>query len=84
MALSLYAYNVSPYERAQRLYNHFEGACAELVDLVEILDKQRGYEATALAFPTASVYVQHALAQYGEEACQRIAAETIFRTQKKR
>ncbi len=84
IALALYGYNVSSYDRAERLYNHFNGECAEMRELIETLERARGWEATALAHPTAAVYVQHALETYGEEALQRVAAETIFRAQIKK
>ncbi len=73
VALSLYAYNVSPHDRAQKLYDHFGGQCAEIVDLVEAL--MPGYAHTActdLAMPTALVYVDHALKSYGDEARTRV------------
>lgn len=77
IALSLYGYNVSPHERAQKLYDHFKGACAEVDELADILVRHCGYEATTLAQPTARVYVQHALDRYGQEACSRIYAENF-------
>ena len=70
-ALSLYGYNVSPQVRAQKLYDHFKGDCANLVDLVAYMNIY-GSAATALAYPTALVYLQHALDKYGEEAVQRV------------
>ena len=74
IALSLYAFNVSPSERAQRLYDHFKGNCMELSDLVRIMDGPRvGYAMTELPLPTARVYVQHALETYGDEALHRVA-----------
>jgi len=74
VALSLYGFNVSPVERAQKLYDHFEGACAELSDLITILSDRGQFAATELAMPTALVYVEHAMERYGEEAAQRVAA----------
>ncbi len=74
IALSLYGFNVSPMERAQKLYDHFKGNCADLNDLAIALVEHCGYEATTLALPTARVYVQHALERYGAEACERVYA----------
>ena len=75
VALSLYAFNVSPAVRAQRIYDHFDGDCAELVDLVEICAREQGaFAATELAMPSAIVYVEHALLRYGYEARERIQA----------
>jgi hypothetical protein len=71
VALSLYNYNVSPRERAQKIYDHFKGNCAELGDLVHCCTYNNGFIATALAAPSAAVYVGHALAKYGEEAKNR-------------
>jgi len=71
IALSLYGYNVSPGERAERLFNHFEGACAEPEELLDILVKRGQFSATEFAYPTAVVYVQHALDKYGQEAITR-------------
>ena len=66
VALSLYAYNVSPMVRAERLYNGFAGNCAELSDLLHTLVYSPAYVATELAPPTASLYVRQALEEYGE------------------
>jgi hypothetical protein len=71
IALSLYAFNVSPHERATRLYRHFNGECAEFADLVRILADRSAYAMTELAAPTARVYLRHALETYGEEAAER-------------
>ena len=68
IALSLYGYNVAPLERAEKLYRHFDGACAEVADLLEILLERPAYVMTEFAFPTAAVYVEHALQRYGHEA----------------
>ena len=68
VALDLYGFNVSAYERAKALYDHFNGCCAEMDELVRKVDY---YPATELAPPTALVYVEHALARYGVEAQQR-------------
>ncbi len=72
VAMSLYAYNVSSGERARKLYDHFDGNCAEFHDLANILTHTPAYAATELAMPTASVYVDHALERYGEEARERV------------
>lgn len=73
IALSLYAYNVSPDVRAKKLYDHFAGACLDLEDLVRAMEgNQLAYAATELPIPTARVYVQHALDRYGQEAQSRI------------
>ena len=69
-ALSLYGYNVSPLERAQKLFDHFEGYCADLEDLMPQM-VMYGSASTGLAYPTALLYVQHALDKYGEEAVKR-------------
>lgn len=74
IALSLYAYNVSPGVRSEKLYDHFDGNCAELVELASVLDFREAYAATEFAYPTAKVYVDHALEHYGEEAKRRVAA----------
>ncbi len=74
IALSLYAYNVSSAERAQKIYDHFQGDCMEIEELTDILIHRGAYLATELPFPSAQVYVNHALERYGEEARQRVEA----------
>ena len=74
IALSLYGYNVSAVERAKRIYDHFEGHCAEMDELVSYMINY-GCAPTALPFPSAEVYVQHALERYGEEAKDRVRVE---------
>jgi hypothetical protein len=77
IAVALYGYNVRPGDRAQKLYAHFEGNCAEPEDLFEVLTRHVGYESTTFAFPTAEVYVRHALERYGQEARERVAANRL-------
>jgi len=72
IALSLYAYNVSPVDRAQRLYEHFNGDCADMHELVRIMSDYSGYAATELAYPNAAVYVEQALEACGQEAVERV------------
>lgn len=74
VALSLYGFNVSPVDRAQAIYDYFEGACADLAELVEILHLRGQFAATELAMPSAQVYVRQALNRYGEEARNRVRA----------
>jgi len=74
IALSLYAYNVPPFERAQRLYDHFEGHSMEVEELAWILANQGEFAATELPYETAKAYVAHALTTYGQEALQRALA----------
>jgi len=72
IALSLYSYNVAAILRAERLYVHFKGACMEVEELVDILLHCKGTEATELPFPTAEIYIEHALERYGAEAEMRV------------
>jgi hypothetical protein len=71
VALALYSYNIDPVDRAQRIYGHFSGECMEVEDLVKILHNSPAYIATELPYPSAVVYVAHALGRYGEEARNR-------------
>ena len=75
VAMSLYIFNVSPTVRAQKLYNHFEGACAEPEELLDWVD--RAYWATRMPMLTARAYLLHALERYGDEAQRRVEAETL-------
>jgi len=74
VALALYRYNVSPAERATKLYQHFDGACAEMEDLIYLVDLPDAF--TAMAMPTAIVYVTHAVERYAEEAAERVRANS--------
>ncbi len=78
IALSLYEYNVVPFERAKKLHDHFEGDCMEIQELLVILATRIGHEATELPYPTAKVYVAHALEAYGEEAEKRARVNSIL------
>ncbi len=66
IALGLYAYNVSANLRANKIYTHFDGACAEPEELLAAVMTPQ--VATELPFPSAEVYVKHALEAYGAEA----------------
>lgn len=68
LAISLYQYNVSPAVRAAKLYDHFNGDCAEIEELLNWC--MRGY-VTDMPLPTADIYVKHALHKYGDEAKKR-------------
>ncbi len=75
VAVSLYGYNFSPIWRARELHDHFEGDCANMTDLLDILSGPRlAFWATELAAPTAEIYLKHALDTYGDEARERLAA----------
>lgn len=74
VALALYGYNVSAAVRARAIYDHFDGACAELDELYGYMYNY-GSAPTAMAFPSAEVYVEQALARYGREAKERCAIE---------
>jgi hypothetical protein len=74
IALALYGYNVSATTRAREIYDHFDGACADLDELYGYM-QHYGSAPTAMAFPSAEVYVQQALARYGAEAKRRCAIE---------
>ena len=70
IAVSLYQYNVSAGERAAKLYAHFKGECAELDELLIMVDSKNW--ATEMAAPTAQVYLEHALEKYMNEARHRV------------
>ena len=72
VAVSLYQYNVSPAERATKIYEHFEGACAEIEELLALVDSKNW--ATSMAMPTARIYLMHAMERYGLEAINRVKA----------
>lgn len=72
IAISLYGYNRSPYERAKSIHEHFGGHCMEMDELVEICSNV-AYVATELPYPSAKVYVERALKIYGDEARERVA-----------
>lgn len=69
-AMSLYRYNVDPATRAEKLYEHFKGACAEPADLLALVDNPCW--ATEMPHPTALVYLRHAMERYGIEAAERV------------
>lgn len=75
IALALYGYNVSEVERAEKIYKHFDGYCLGMGDLVLYMT----HAPTALPFPSAEVYVQHALEKYGEEAKRRVQMEREYK-----
>ena len=75
-AMALYAYNVSPGERAEKLYHHFKGACAEPAELLRWVDHHSW--ATEMPWPTAKVYLAHALERYGNEARRRVEMNEAF------
>ncbi len=50
-AMSLYQFNVPPVVRAEKLHAHFNGMCAELDELLEMVDEK--HWATRMAAPTA-------------------------------
>ena len=70
IAMSLYQYNVRPGDRADKLFQHFSGECAEMTDLIDWVDNKNW--ATEMPLPTAKVYLIHAIERYGVEAAQRI------------
>ena len=76
VALSLYAYNISAEERAEKLFKYFEGNCLPLSDMIKVLNAHATYAATELPYSTAVVYVTQALERYGEEAAERCAANS--------
>ena len=77
-AMSLYSYNVDPGTRAARLYDHFNGRCMDLDDMVNLLQNRGEWWATELPTPTAKVYLQQAMRYYLEEAERRVAANLAF------
>lgn len=74
IALSLYGYNVSAYDRAKEIYDHFDGYCADMDELVRYM-MNYGSAPTAMSFPSEEVYVNQALEKYGKEAKKRVEIE---------
>ncbi len=73
IALSLYAYNISPVERAKKIYSHFDGNCMDFTDLVRTFSGSSTFVVTELPYPSAVVYVEQAMEKYGGEACERVS-----------
>ena len=76
LAISLYTYNVSPGERAEKLYKAFQGNCAEPDELLILVDNP--HWATQMAAPTALAYLRHAIDRYGTEAQERTRVNLHF------
>ena len=72
IALSLYAFNVSPLARASKIMGHFEGRCPEIEGMINLFETRGDHAVTELPFSCAEVYVQHALDRYGGEARARV------------
>jgi len=70
-AVALYVYNVSPAERANKLVARFGGDCADIEELLVLVDSATW--ATEMAAPTALAYLGDAIAKYGEEAQRRVS-----------
>ena len=68
-AASLYQYNTPPRDMACALWNSFGGHCAELEELLRLV--QSVHWATEMAAPTAAKFLEHALLKYGDEATER-------------
>ena len=75
IALSLFAYNVSPGERAQRLDEHLGGDYVDLSYVSNLFSTRSVYAATELSLDVAEAYVDQALEMYGEQARERVLAE---------
>ncbi len=75
IAVSLYQYNVNSFERADKLYQHFDGDCYDLFTLTQLVDNKNW--ATEMPLPTAKVYLAHAIEKYGEEATMRYQINDI-------
>ena len=71
IALSLFLYNTADAEVIKRIWDHFEGHCAEPQDLYEYLTKRRHCIMTELALPTANYLMTMALEKYGQDAKER-------------
>jgi hypothetical protein len=73
VAVSLYHYNVAPRDRALKLHEEFNGACAETDELTRWCAEPT-YWATEMPTPTAMAYLKHAMKRYGAEAEKRVHA----------
>ncbi len=71
VAMALYAHNVEPSERAQRLFDQHSTDGTTLIDLVEIMVASGAAIATTLPPALAAAYVRQAMQAYGPEAIQR-------------
>ena len=72
MAVALYRFNTRPEKRARLLFDHFKGACAEMSELVKMVDNPNW--ALGMPAPTAMVYLVHGCEEYLEEARRRVGA----------
>ena len=75
VAMSLYIYNVNVMERADKLFQHFKGDCAEMFELMQWCDSPSW--ATKMPPPTAKRYLHDALDRYKSQATDRVLHDFI-------